>query len=244
MNVTRKWKRFLAVGCSHGIHADPSALAAVLKFKNSFKPEIVAHLGDAIDVSAFMGSKLDKGDGDPIEPDVDGGIRFLKQLRPNVYLMGNHEDRLDRLVHSRNEIVAYAAAQVVANIGDVCEELKCKRIPYSGNDQSFTIGNVRLMHGTLYNVSATRDHAEAFAPWKGSVVHAHNHTAAQATGRRADSPLGFGVGTLTNRANMDYAKTRRQTTAWSHGMVWGYVSEKSSQLYLSQRQSEIWLLPT
>lgn len=53
MNIGRKWKKFLVVGCSHGQMADPKALAAVLKFKESFKPHFTAHLGDAFDTTAF-----------------------------------------------------------------------------------------------------------------------------------------------------------------------------------------------
>ena len=87
MNITRKWKKVLAVGCSHGIYADEGSVRAVLKFRDSFKPDVTIHLGDACDVSAFMGSKLGSGDGDPIEPDVEGGLRFLNRLRPNHFLL-------------------------------------------------------------------------------------------------------------------------------------------------------------
>ena len=243
MTTTKRWKKLLALGCSHGVYADPTAVASVLKFRDSFKPEITIHLGDAIDCTAFMSSTVRDGSGDPIEPDVEGGLRFLRQLRPTHFLFGNHEDRLNRLINSNHEVVAYAAAQVLASIGDECDAMKCKRIPYAGNDQSLVIGNVRFMHGTVYSENATRDHAESFAPWRGAVVHAHTHRAAMATGRRADSPLGFGVGTLTARGALEYAKTRRATLSWTQAFVWGYVSDTSSQLFLCQKQSEEWRLP-
>lgn len=244
MNITRKWKKVLAVGCSHGIYADEGSVRAVLKFRDSFKPDVTIHLGDACDVSAFMGSKLGSGDGDPIEPDVEGGLRFLNRLRPNHFLFGNHEDRLERLVFSHNELISYAAAQVIAQIGDTCTKLKCKRHSYTGNEQALIIGNVRFMHGTVFSENSTRDMAESFAPWGGSVVHAHTHRAGMATGRRADSPLGFGVGTLTSRGALEYAKARRATLSWSAGFVWGYISDTSSQLFLCQKQSEEWRLPS
>lgn len=237
------WKRILVVGCSHGIYADPAAVASVLKFKETFRPQITVHLGDAIDCTAFMGSHMGVGHGDDVTPDVEGGLDFLRQLRPQYFLFGNHEDRLDRLARSKNELVSYCAITVLSHIESFCNRHKCQTIPYSGNEQDLTLGNVRMMHGTMYGENATRDHAEAFAPRNGALIHAHNHKAAQAPGRRGDAPIGFGVGTLTRRGALEYAKTRRATLAWSQGFVWGYVSENSSQLYLCQKQSSEWKLP-
>lgn len=240
------WKRILAVGCSHGNFADPSAIAAVLKFKEAFKPHTTIHLGDAIDCSAFMGSNIARGEGDPIEPDLQAGIDFLKQLRPQHYLAGNHEDRLERLSHSRNELVSYCAVTLLSHLESFCNRFKAQWYPYTGIDQRLVIGDTVFMHGAMYNVSAIRDHAESFAPPGGKVVHAHTHRAGMETGRRHDSPLGFAVGTLTSRATMDYAKARRATLGWSQGFVWGEMNDRTgeSQLYLCQKQNEKeWRLP-
>jgi len=77
----------------------------------------------------------------------------------------------------------------------------------------------------------------------GVSLRAHTHRAGMATGRRADAPLGFSVGTLTQRDALEYAKTRRATLSWSQAFVWGYVSENSSQLFLCQKQAKEWRLP-
>ena len=61
MTPTKRWKKLLALGCSHGVYADPSAVASVLNFRDSFKPEITIHLGDAIDCTAFMSSTVRDG---------------------------------------------------------------------------------------------------------------------------------------------------------------------------------------
>ncbi len=53
MNIVRKWKKFFAVGCSHGHLADQSALATALKFKSAWKPDTVMHLGDFMDLAAL-----------------------------------------------------------------------------------------------------------------------------------------------------------------------------------------------
>lgn len=239
------FKRVLIVGCSHGIYADDSALAAVLKFKAAWKPQITVHLGDAVDCTAFMGSHLATGDGDPIIPDVDGGLEFINELRPQFYLAGNHEDRLLRLTKHRNEFISYAAHQVLNQIQETCNRLHCRWADYTGNDQAVMLGNVRLMHGTVYNEQAIRDHAEMFAPAGGSVVHAHTHRPGSARGRRHDGPIGFCVGTLTRRSALDYAKCRRATLGWGQAFVWGVIDEtrKTSQLWLHEKTTEQWILP-
>lgn len=239
------FKRIMAVGCSHGKYADPTALDAVLTFRQRFKPHTVIHLGDAIDCTAFMSSHMGAARGDDVQPDVDSGLDFLRELRPNYFLLGNHEDRLERLACSKNELVSFCAVTVLSHIESFCNRNKCQTISYSGNDQCLMTGNVRWMHGTVYSENATRDHAESYATQGGVVVHAHTHRAGQATGRRHDAPIGFSVGTLTRRGALEYAKTRRATLGWSQGFVYGWVSENSSQIYLCQRQNTVekWLLP-
>ena len=132
MNVVRKWKRILAVGCSHGLHADPKALAAVLKFRDSYKPAHVVHLGDFIDTTAFRsGAKGSSDESEPVQPDVDGGLDFLEKLRPTLTLAGNHEARLWRLAKSPNAIIAHCATTVIGEIHDTCKSLKSEFVGYT-----------------------------------------------------------------------------------------------------------------
>ncbi|NDF01617.1 MAG: hypothetical protein EB034_25645, partial [Verrucomicrobia bacterium] len=158
MNVTRKWRRLLAVGCSHGIHADRKAIAAVLKFRDAFKPDVCIHLGDFCDTTAFRsGAKGTSDESEPIQPDVDGGIDFLEKLRPTLVFCGNHEDRLYRMQHSSNAIVSHCAAGVIAEIQKTCGKLKAELVEWSGITQGRVIGGHRFMHGVFYNENATRD---------------------------------------------------------------------------------------
>lgn len=243
MNVTRKWKRLLAVGCSHGIHADRKAVSAVLAFRDAFKPSMVVHLGDFCDTTAFRsGAKGTSDESEPIQPDVDGGIDFLEKLRPTLVFCGNHEDRLYRLQHSANAIVSHCAAGVIAEIKKTCAKLHAELVEWNGIEQGRMIGGHRFMHGVFYNENATRDHAEAFGP----VVHAHTHRAAVAKGRRSDNPTGYCVGTLTAHGTMEYAKARRATLAWSQGFVWGEYCDNAAVFWLHEQPSNVaeWRLPT
>ena len=236
-----KWKRWFACGCSHGDLADPEALKAILRFRNHWNPETCIHLGDAFDTTAFRaGARGTKDEAAPVQPDLLSGIAFLKALRPDVFLCGNHEDRLWNLMEHPNAIVSALATDIVHDIEFTCRKLKCRVVPY--NYKAFVrLGDTKFLHGYLFNEQCCRDHAEAF----GSCVFAHAHRAGQAYGRRWDNPLGTCVGTLMRISAATYAKARRSTLAWSQGFAWGYYSDTRTITWLHtqpQGQTE-WVLP-
>ena len=239
MNINSSWKKFMAVGCSHGHYADPKAVDAVLEFRRRWKPDTVVHLGDFIDLSAFMSSS--GGKGDEIEPDVFGGLDFLAKLRPNVVMAGNHEARLWREAASSDERVSHCALILINRIEEHCRKQKATFVPYTGIWQSFQLANYKFTHGTVYGENAPRDMAEMY----GNVIFAHTHKVGRMTGRRDDSPTGISVGTLTRRGAMDYANTRRATFAWSQGLVFGYYTDQILVPWVHEQPHDMstWVLP-
>lgn len=239
--IVQRWRRALFVGCSHGIHVDPAAVDAVLKMRDNWKPQLMVHLGDFMDTTAFRsGARGTSDESEPIAPDVDAGLAFLEQLKCTHVLCGNHEARVYRMMGSTNAIVASCAEAVVRGIEQKTRKLKAKLATYDGIWQDVRLGPVRAMHGVFYSENSTRDHAEAF----GLCVHAHSHRAAVAKGRRADNPTAYCVGTLTTMGAMDYANTRRATLSWSQGFVWGEISDTQAVLWLhEQTKNTPWRLP-
>jgi hypothetical protein len=231
-------RRFMVVGCSHGIYADPKAVKAVLDFKKWFKPHTVGHLGDFTDMSAHMGGS--SGEGDAIKPDLDGGLDFLKELGVNFVMEGNHEVRLRRDLRSSNQLRVRAAETSLEAIEATCLKLHALYVPYTGVWQVYKIANYTFTHGTIYNENSARDMAEMY----GNVIFAHTHKPMQQIGRRIDSPVGMSVGTLTRRGAMDYANTRRSTLGWGQGFVYGEYNDNA--LYPSLHihdNGEQWHLP-
>jgi predicted phosphodiesterase len=231
----------MAVGCSHGNMADPVAIKAVLKFRDAWKPHTTVHLGDFIDLAAFRsGAKGSNDESEPVRPDFDSGIRFLKDLQPQIVLAGNHEDRLWRLRESRSAIVAELATALVSDIERACRQLRCELVPYRYKTYR-TLGNYKLMHGYFYNENAARDHAEAF----GNTIYGHTHRTALEKGRRDDNPTGICPGTLSNIPNMDYAKTRKSTLSWAQGLVWGLYCDTRTICWLHEQPQDQpeWVLP-
>lgn len=242
-NIGKRYERFIAIGCSHGKHADATAVNAVLTMRDKWKPTIVVHLGDWCDTTAWRsGASGSSDESEPVSPDIDGGIAFLRNYRPTHVLDGNHEDRIPRHLNDRRAIVAYAAQQATNYIEDSFKEIGCRRIPYDGVYQRLVIGNVTFTHGTIYNENSARDMAEMYG---GNTIFAHTHRAQVGEGRTIKESTGYCVGTLTRRGEMDYAKARRATLGWRQGMVYGEIGPKDSAVWLLTRGefSKDWRLP-
>lgn len=225
MNITRSWKRFAVVSCSHGHLIDPFAAKGVTDFIKAFRPHRFHHAGDFTDLSPLMGGGA--GQGDPLQPDVDEGLQFLEQLKaykdPELVVHdGNHEARLFRLSQSSNQVIAECARLLLVQIQQHCKKLKAKQIPYRGIWEGSRLGNALITHGSIYNENACRDMAEMYAKDGVSVViFGHTHSPGVAKGRRDDSPTGINVGTLTRQACMDYASGRRKTFSWGQAICYG-----------------------
>lgn len=243
--VTSRWDGVLIVGCSHGVRASKPALEAVLRFKRAFKPKHTAHIGDFIDTSCLRtGAPGTQDEYDPIRPDLSSGLNFLEQLQPTIVVLGNHDWRPYLLRNHPKAIIAELAAVVVKDIEATCQKLRAKVTPYGYKKHHMLADDCKLMHGTFCNEAATRDHAEAYAPPGGIVVHAHTHRTGYARGRRADNPLGICVGTLANIPAMEYAAQRKSTLSWSAGFVWGFTNQKRTQLWVHDNgQDQTWRLP-
>jgi len=239
--IVHTWRKFLALGCSHGYLSDPVALKAILDFKSAYKPDTVLHLGDAIDTTAFRsGAKGSADESSPVEPDLEAGLNFIRELAPHYYLCGNHEDRLWNLQFSPNALVSELAIRVIADIETTCDSLHCQLIPWHYK-QHIKLGNYSFMHGTIFSENCARDMAEVW----GNCIFAHAHRAGMAKGRRVDNPTGICVGHLMQPTLAHYAKARKSTYAWSQGFAWGEYSDTRTVAWLHeqpQNQAE-WILP-
>ena len=225
-NVVSKWTRFMAVGCSHGKHIDPVSKKVVLDVRKKWirSGDLMIHLGDFTDTAAFRSGArgIDADSSEPVAPDIDGGLQFLRELRPDVVLCGNHEARLWSLRESPNAVIAYASHRAVEAIEEGCQKIGTRLLPYDGINQVYKRADLTFLHGTWYAEAATRDYAEAYG---GTVIHAHTHRPFYAPGRTYSKSQGFCVGTLTRMRSMGYSLNRRATMAWGQALVMGEFRE-------------------
>jgi len=241
INITRKWKKFFACGCSHGHLADRASLKTILDFKNKWNPDTTIHLGDFVDFAALRGGADGTSDeGVDIQGDFDAGISFLNDLQPNIVFNGNHEDRIYRLLNSNRAKVKYLASKVISDLEVSIEGMGAKHVLYDINSGWVKLGDTKFGHGYMFNMTAIRDHAETF----GKCVIAHLHRVGQEPGRRIDAPVGYCVGTLADITKMTYAKTQRAKLAWSQGFAWGEYCSTETVIRLERRcNNGEWRLP-
>jgi len=251
-NIIHKWKRLLAISCSHAKYIDEEAWDHVLKFKDKFSPDTILHLGDFIDLTALMGNGLGSGnDGDEVTPDIDTGLTHLRELmagcKDPYILCGNHEDRAWKLTYSKNSVTAYCAYKIIQSIEDTAQKLKARLVPYTGIEQIVDIADIGFTHGTIYNEQAARDMASAYCDGKRrKIVFGHTHKVATASAKTKHGGTGYNIGTLTRRGALEYAKNRPSTFAWTQAFIWGHYCESLNQssLQITQRQhGEVWRLP-
>ena len=227
-----KPKKFIAISCSHGHLIDRSAAEYVLKFKDELKVSKAFHLGDFIDAGCFRAGALRDGSGGDIVDDLRYGLEFVERFSPTTLWMGNHEDRLFNLLsESTNELVKFAAGEVVSKIESLARKCKAEIVPYSGTGSVECwrlLGGTAFGHGIMYNEQAARDHAEMLGR---PVVFGHVHKILTQAGRCPGAPQGIAVGCLANIPAMGYSKSRRATASWDLGFVWGEYTDKWCKVY-------------
>lgn len=225
------FKRFVAIGCSHGYLADPRALAKILQFCKSYKPHRRIHLGDFTDQTAFRGGAHGtKDETVSIFDDIHHGLTFLREFKATDILFGNHEDRLVKFADHPNQVIARAAGTVITEIREASAKMGAKlREGYDINQEQLKLGDHTLAHGWMYGENALRDHALHF----GNVIIAHLHIAEDLTVKRSDHPRGICCGTAADVQRMGYAKGRRNTSRWGAGLVYGEYNDRECHPNLS-----------
>jgi hypothetical protein len=222
MKVIRKWKRWLAVSCSHGHLANAAACKAAIEMKRRWNPDTTMHLGDAVDLAALRaGAMRDPNATDrsaSIREDFDAGINFLRELQVSHFWTGNHEDRLYALQNSPSAIVAHCATSAIAELMAAMKEMRTKVTQYDIEKGWVDFGGTLFGHGYMFNEMAVRDHVECL---RRPVVFGHLHRIDRAAGRCVGAPVGWSIGCLADIGSMHYARRNRSVTRWAHGIAYG-----------------------
>jgi len=240
--ASSNWKRFWACSCSHGAFIHQGHAAAALEHKAAWKPHTTVHLGDAFDCTCLRGG-ADPHDQDvSLAEDIACGKRFLEDLRPDVFLMGNHEARLWRVSKQQRGVVGQLAEAGIADITGFLGRIKCGWLPYHVRKGVFELGNTKLLHGYAIGIGAVRKHAAIY----GRCVFGHLHRVEEAPAQRFDDgTLAVTIGWLGDPERLDYSDTRPTILNWEPSWCYGYVNERtgSTVWWLARCIDGEWLLP-
>jgi hypothetical protein len=241
MRINHQWRRFMAVGCNHGYWADPTALAGVLQFKDSFKPVTRIHLGDYMDTTSLRSGASYKDHKGNILEDLQDGINFLTDFEPTILFNGNHDIRVWQQLDSTDAPRRAVTSTIVNQVEGLVKKLRCDfEVEHKIYKSIRQIGDTKLLHGFMYNDNAIKDHAAKF----GKCIIAHLHKVGMSPASRIDSPVGYCVGYLGDKEKFEYAERRPATFQWSQGFAWGEYSDSECIIYLCERNKEgAWRFP-
>ena len=173
--------KFIFASDSHGDMADPESLSALYEFTKDFKPDLKIAGGDHYDFRSLRkGVGSDKEGAESLQLDIEAGEQFFARWKPDVYLWGNHEHRLDTMQGHGQAIVRDYCTDLKARINRTARQCGAKVIlPYHADKGVYRLGPVAMVHGYAHGANATVVQGLHYAPFGGALIHGHTHQPAE-----------------------------------------------------------------
>lgn len=227
----------------HGDNQDFEASHAFLHFVDVFKPDVRVFGGDLFDFRAIRRGANKEEKADSMALDIELGLKFLDRYKPDVFLRGNHDERLWQLAQNGEGLLRDHAQEGVRSIETKCKIKGIKMLPYNASEGIYDLGNLRFIHGYHAGIYATKKHAEIYAPSGGAVLHGHTHQIQSTNIPRSNGARGYAVGCLARTAmEYNYHRTSRLThqNGWAYGIAW----KGGSEVMQARRSGRKWLYAT
>lgn len=211
-----RFVKLLLVADNHGQLIDHEAEERLFTFKRSWRPNITIHLGDCYNFDA-----LRKG-ATPPDMNMDMGVdvgyanAFLERLRPNYYLMGNHDWRTRANIEHPNAVIRYACQTQIDAFKKMMERLKVEVYDWGVRPGVLELYGQRYIHG--YSQSANARTKRAFEVY-GPVVQGHGHTPELVFNPSYNGGMSMTLPSMCNNAMMEYQ--RGQYASLGHMTGWG-----------------------
>lgn len=215
MSKPNRFIRWCAAFDNHGDLIDPITRKAFWEFLKWWKPTHRIHGGDCFDFRWLRGRGSEQEKREKTQADFDAGIAFLKGYEPNVFLRGNHDERLWRAAESDDGKLADLAGYMIADI-EAAIPAECIVYPYNKRDGVHQHGKLRFVHGFTTGAYA----AKAAAMHYGNVVMGHVHASDAASIPRVERTVGHTSGCLC-KVDLDYNAAQPNTLRQSNGWVYG-----------------------
>lgn len=219
--ISTKLRRVLLIPDTHAPYHDEKAFQLMLRAGRVLQPDIVVVLGDFADFYAVSSHSKNPERAADLEYEVGivkEKIREVEKLNAgtNVYVAGNHEDRLSRYLSDR--------APALFKTVQIPEVLELKErwhyVPYKA---TYRLGKVHITHdvGTAGR-NANRQAMDAF---QGSAIIGHTHRMEYSVIGRVDGPptLGVMLGWLGDFSKIDYMHQVKARRDWVHGFGIGFL---------------------
>lgn len=235
-----KWTRFLFCADLHGDMQDAPTVAALLKFKEIWKPHIRILGGDAFDFRPLRAKASKADQQEHIGEDVLAGKRFIEAFRPHHFMLGNHDARLWRTALEGDGLVQELAQHGVNDIERLCKRIGATIHPYDTRRGVLQIGALNFLHGFYVGETAAKRHALCFGP----CLFGHCHTISTAPVPGLTRLVAQCVGALC-QLRMDYNSQTPSALAQANGWAYGIISPSGDyRVWQAEQIDGKWVLPT
>jgi len=236
------FKRFLYCADSHGDLIHDESRKKLLKFAEDFKPHYRIHGGDLWDFRSMRKGASEEDRHVSLLADFNLGVDFLHDLKPNVFIHGNHDHRLWFIRDRGTGFMRDAAAKLCSEIDAECKKLGIRQLTYHRQSGVLRIGKLKMLHGFFCGVYAARQHASLY----GSCLFGHIHTIDVACVPHLDGPrIARSVGCLCS-LNMEWDSTRPSGLRQAHGWAYGVVDSVTGEhkVFQAEQLGGRWFVPT
>jgi hypothetical protein len=219
-----KHRRFMVVGDTHGDMADGRSVKAALDFAADFKPEIRCHLGDAYDFRNLRKGASDDEKAASLADDWEAGTDFLRAFfdggKENVFLRGNHDERMWHFARSATGVLRDFANDGIKRIEGVVRQARARMLPYDSALGIYALGKLTVIHGYHHGVGACRQHASIYR----NSIFGHVHTIESSAVASLEPAEARSIGCLCKR-DMDYVNAKTGKLRWGQGFAYGLLFE-------------------
>jgi predicted phosphodiesterase len=223
----RQLLHVLIVPDCHIPYHDQRAFALMLTAAKATGVDVAIILGDFVDFVAVSGHAKNPREALKLPEEIAAGRRALRQIKAlgaakNVFIAGNHEDRLWRyLVSKAPELAETVTLQSLLRL----EKYGFDYVPYR---QSFKMGHMRYTHDVGFaGKNAATQSMEAMG--RNLVIgHCHRmsyHVMGNLDGGRH---VGISLGWLGDVHAIDYMARDKATKDWTLGFGFGYYDPASA----------------
>ena len=233
--------KFIFASDVHGDCQEPAANEALFSFIDIWKPKLRVFGGDLWDFRPLRRAANEDERRESMAADYEAGICWLKRFRPQIFLRGNHDERLWELASADKGVQSDYAMRGVVEILTLTEKMKCQMLPYHHRDGVYRLGSLKMLHGFHSGINAARQTALVY----GSSLIGHVHTIDEHSIPGLERRVARSVGCLC-KLSMDYQVRIPSHLRHSHGFAYGVVNEKNGNFFVWQAEEVDgkWILPS
>jgi Icc-related predicted phosphoesterase len=227
-----KLEKILLIPDTHVPYHDRKAFELVLKVGKVLKPQHVIVGGDFIDNYSVSSHDKNPNRALKLKEEVEETIKELKRIKDigaknNVFLGGNHEDRLERyLMQKAPELYNIISTPKILEL----DKMGFKYVPYK---QTYKIGKLGTTHD-LGKAGRTA-HLKALDDYQNNIAIFHTHRIGYAIEGDVEGNrhVGAMLGWLGDVNAVDYKHRAMAQKEWALGFGIAYLNPKTGVVYLT-----------